>query len=72
VPSIIGLYWTAPYLHDGGVAVGPNLDKDIGILGTLRKGIHPDPANSLRALVDKELRRKVILSNIEAGLQEVM
>ena len=23
VPSLIGVYWSAPYLHDGGVAVGP-------------------------------------------------
>lgn len=63
VPSLIGLYWTAPYLHDGGVAVGPDPATQLGIQGTLMKGIYPDPANSLRALVDKELRQKVIAAN---------
>jgi hypothetical protein len=61
VPSLIGLSWTAPYLHDGGVAVGPN--NELGVAGTLLKGIVPDPRNSLRALIDKELRDKVIKAN---------
>jgi hypothetical protein len=61
VPSLIGLSWTAPYLHDGGVAVGPN--NELGVAGTLLKGIVPDPRNSLRALIDKELRNKVIKAN---------
>jgi hypothetical protein len=63
VPSLLGLYWSAPYLHDGGVAVGPNLKTQLGIPGTLDKGILPDPVNSLFALVDKELREKVIKAN---------
>jgi hypothetical protein len=70
-PSLIGLYWTAPYLHDGGVAVGRDPRTQLGVPGTLAKGIQPDPANSLRALVDRELREKVIAANREAGLKEV-
>lgn len=71
VPSIIGLFWTAPYLHDGGVSVGPDLQNDIGVPGTLRKGILPDPANSLRAMVDSSLRAKVIKENKnDAGLRK--
>ncbi|MFS0920845.1 electron transport protein [Brevibacillus centrosporus] len=63
VPSLIGLYWSAPYLHDGGVAVGPDVNRDVGMAGTLLKGVEPAPANSLRALVDKELRKNVITAN---------
>jgi hypothetical protein len=63
VPSLIGLYWTAPYFHDGSVAVGKNMDHELGVSGTLIKGVKPDPANSLRALVDKNLRQKVINAN---------
>jgi len=62
VKGLIGLRWTAPYLHDGGVAVGPKLSQ-LGIPGTLDAGVLPDPANSLRALVDRELRRKVVEAN---------
>jgi hypothetical protein len=63
VPSLIGLFWTAPYLHDGGVAVGPNAKAELGMSGTWISGIQPNPANSLRALVDKNLREKVIAAN---------
>ncbi|WP_027417856.1 hypothetical protein [Aneurinibacillus terranovensis] len=63
VPSLIGLYWSAPYLHDGGVAVGRDSATDLGVAGTLEKGIQPDPYNSLRALVDRNLRKKVVSSN---------
>jgi hypothetical protein len=62
VKGLIGLKWTAPYLHDGGVAVGRDLSQ-LGIAGTVLKGVIPDPENSLRALVDRELRRKVIEAN---------
>ncbi len=62
VKGLIGLGWTAPYLHDGGMAVGPDLSQ-LGIPGTVFKGIPPDPANSLRALIDKELRQKVVAAN---------
>lgn len=72
VKSLIGLYWTAPYLHDGGVAVGPNQETQLGMAGTLLKGVIPDPENSLKALVDKVLRQKVISANqASEELQEV-
>lgn len=61
VPSLIGLSWSAPYLHDGGVAVGPN--GELGLTGTLRKGIVPDARNSLRALIDRTVRKQVIRAN---------
>ncbi|RBW67917.1 electron transport protein [Bacillus taeanensis] len=70
-PALNGLYWSAPYLHDGGVAVGPDVNKHLGIPGTFEKGILPDPANSLYALVDKKLREKVISANKKAGLNDV-
>ncbi|ACK68623.1 conserved hypothetical protein [Gloeothece citriformis PCC 7424] len=98
-PSLIGLYLTAPYLHDGGVAVGKdalkinndgsyaivdpattNPPNQWGLTGTLArfdetpngqldisKRILPDSANSLRALLDRQLRGWVIQAN-EANL----
>ncbi len=63
VKGLVGLYWSAPYLHDGGVAVGPDREKDLGIAGTLQKGVIPDPANSLLALIDRDLRQSVIEAN---------
>lgn len=65
-PSLLGLYWTAPYLHDGGVAVGKDAKNDLGMPGTLMIGKPADPKNSLRALVDKNLRQKVIAANRSA------
>jgi len=74
--SLLGLYLSAPYLHDGGVAVregalevsedGRFTVKDesgLGLWGTLSKGIAADPASSLRALVDSQLRREVVQAN---------
>jgi len=66
VPSLIGVYWSAPYLHDGGVAVGPNAQTQCGVPGTLLQGIPPDPVNSLRALIDRALRQQVIAANATA------
>lgn len=63
VKGLIGLKWSPPYLHDGGVAVGPNEKTDLGIPGTLHKAINPDPYNSLKALVDSKLRKKVVEAN---------
>lgn len=63
VPSLVGLAWTAPYLHDGGVAVGDDPEAQLGMPGTLLASRMPDPANSLRALVDRRLRAKVIAAN---------
>ncbi|ACK86116.1 hypothetical protein [Methylorubrum extorquens] len=63
VPNLVGLAWSAPYLHDSGVAVGADADAQLGVPGTLDAGITPDPANSLRALVDRNLRAKVVSAN---------
>ena len=75
-PSLLGLYLTAPYLHDGGVAVRKGtlavtdngnyqiLDvSGLGLSGTLSRGILPDASASLRALIDRNLRAKVVMSN---------
>ncbi|WP_088102039.1 electron transport protein [Halalkalibacter urbisdiaboli] len=63
VKGLVGLKYSAPYLHDGGVAVGRDIETELGLPGTLNNGIHPDPYNSLKALVDKQLRKKVIAAN---------
>ena len=75
VPSLIGLYVTAPYLHDGGVAAGPEAlkqdktgfsvsDRDqLGMAGTLLRSIQPDPSASLRVLIDRRLRKEAIAAN---------
>ncbi|WNZ48072.1 hypothetical protein Q2T42_09540 [Leptolyngbya boryana CZ1] len=76
VPSLIGLAVTAPYLHDGGVAASPEaLQPDttgtyqitqadqIGMAGTLMQHVLPDPAASLRMLVDRNLRKPMIEAN---------
>jgi hypothetical protein len=63
VPSLLGVYWSAPYLHDGGIAVGPDAQTQCGVPGTLLQGIPPDPVNSLRALLDQTLRHCVIAAN---------
>ncbi|MBD3882043.1 hypothetical protein IFO70_09765 [Phormidium tenue FACHB-886] len=64
VPSLIGLAVTAPYLHDGGVAataeVAPN---QLGMAGTLLQQRRPDPAASLRVLVDRQLRSAAVAAN---------
>lgn len=63
VPNLVGLAWSAPYLHDSGIAVGTDAGTQLGVPGTLDAGIAPDPANSLRALIDRELRAKVVAAN---------
>jgi hypothetical protein len=63
VPALVGLAWSAPYLHDGGVAVGKNAQMDLGLSGTVEQNKMPDPANSLGALVDRELRARVVAAN---------
>jgi hypothetical protein len=63
VPNLVGLAWSAPYLHDSGVAVGRDAEKDLGVPGTVDRGVTPDPANSLRALVDRTLRGRVVAAN---------
>lgn len=60
-PSLYAVYYTAPYLHDGGVAVGAR--QEMGVPNTLMKGIKADPFNSLQALVDSNIRKKVMEEN---------
>ncbi len=59
--SLYNLSRSAPYLHDGGVAVGPN--GEVGVSETILQGKLPDPYHSLKAMVDTRLREKVIESN---------
>lgn len=68
--GLVGLAWSAPYLHDGGVAVGADVERDLGLPGTVMAGLAPDPANSLRALLDRDLRARVVEANRAAGLEE--
>ena len=63
VPSLVGLFWTAPYLHDGGVAVGKDENANLGLAGTVGMDQMPDPFNSLKALVDRNLRARVVAAN---------
>jgi hypothetical protein len=75
-PSLLGLHVTAPYLHDGGVAVRQGAlsvatngsyqiadPSGLGLSGTLSQGILPDAAASLRALIDRNLRQQVVATN---------
>ncbi|WP_246275508.1 di-heme oxidoredictase family protein [Brasilonema bromeliae] len=74
--SLLGLSFSAPYLHDGGVAVragGLRVNENgsftvvdpsgLGLTGTLSQGLPADPASSLRALVDRDLRALVVTAN---------
>jgi len=74
--TLRGLYFSAPYLHDGGVAVREGSLKvfpdgrfevvdlnGLGLTGTLSLGLPADPANSLRPLLDRSLREKVVAAN---------
>jgi hypothetical protein len=71
-----GLYLSAPYLHDGGVAVRGNslkvqhggsftvVDRSgLGLTGTLSIGQSADSESSLHALLDSQLRTQVIAAN---------
>ena len=69
--GLIGLAWSAPYLHDGGVAVGADPSR-LGLPGTVLAGERPDPANSLRALLDRGLRALVVAANRDAGLEDAV
>ncbi|BAZ08721.1 hypothetical protein NIES4071_05260 [Calothrix sp. NIES-4071] len=74
--TLRGLYFSAPYLHDGGVAVREGSLKfswngrfevvdpsGLGLTGTLSRGLPADPASSLRALLDQKLRSRVVTAN---------
>ena len=74
--SLRGIAFSAPYLHDGGVAVRAGAlsypgdgsfaiadPTGLGVPGTLAQGINADAAASLRALLDRGLRAAVIAAN---------
>ncbi|HTL88330.1 MAG TPA: hypothetical protein VL134_02955 [Leptolyngbya sp.] len=75
VPSLVGLTVSAPYLHDGGVAasaaaIAPQAETDavvkpneMGLAGTWMQRIAPDPAASLRVLIDRDLRAIAVDAN---------
>ncbi|MDM9383150.1 di-heme oxidoredictase family protein [Chlorogloeopsis sp. ULAP01] len=76
VQNLIGLYLSAPYLHDGGVAASREAFKQdekggfvvansqqLGMAGTLMRGILPDAEASLRSLVDRNLREPMVAAN---------
>jgi hypothetical protein len=71
VLGLVGLRWNAPYLHDGGVAVGPDRSQ-AGLPATTLRGVPPDPSNSLRALLDRRLRAAAVAANrADEGLRSV-
>lgn len=74
--SLLGLSFSAPYLHDGGVAVRAGSLRvnengsftvvdptGLGLTGTISQALPADPASSLRALVDRDLRALVVTAN---------
>lgn len=74
--ALRGVYLNAPYLHDIGVAVGPNaiavnldgsytvLDESLcGVTNTRKIAESVSAANSLRALVDRDLRSICVANN---------
>jgi hypothetical protein len=71
VKGLLGTYWNAPYLHDGGVAVGDNLETEVGVPATLMSNVRVNPANSLLGLIDRQLRDRIIQANLAAGLEAV-
>jgi hypothetical protein len=61
-----------PYLHDSSIAVGKDIETELGLPGTLLNGIRPDPANSLSALIDRNLRSRLIrLYEMDQDLRDV-
>ncbi|WP_254568795.1 hypothetical protein [Oscillatoria sp. HE19RPO] len=68
---MLGAYWNAPYLHDGGVAVGDNIETEVGVPATLMSNVRVNPANSLLGLIDRQLRDRIIQANQAAGLEAV-
>lgn len=73
--SLLGLDLSAPYLHDGGVAVragslqvgrnGVSVTdpSGLGLAGTLSQGKPADSTSSLWALIDRRLREQVVAAN---------
>jgi cytochrome c peroxidase len=72
VVTLIGIYLHAPYLHEASIAAGPDAlrlegeryvvadETQIGVMGTTERFLRPDPAASLRFLLDRQLRQQLI------------
>jgi hypothetical protein len=72
VKGLLGLYWSPPYLHDSSIAVGKDPESELGLPGTLLNRVRPDPVNSLRALIDRNLRNRLIrLYEMDQDLRDV-
>lgn len=78
VQHLVGLYTSAPYLHDGGVAATQTAlqqqedggysvanSDEMGLAGTLMQNRAPDPEASLRVLLDRTLRQVAVAANRE-------
>ena len=52
--------------------MSPNAQTQCGVPGTLLPGISPDPVHSLRALIDRALRQRVIAANATAPSLQAM
>jgi hypothetical protein len=76
VQNLVGLYVTAPYLHDGGVAATATAlqqeadgsysvanPDEMGLAGTAVQNRKPDPEASLRVLLDRQLRDIAVTAN---------
>lgn len=61
-PGLLGLWWRAPYLRDGGLAVGTG-EGIVGVGELWARELPIDPRASLRALLDRDLRARVIAAN---------
>lgn len=61
-PGLVGLWWRAPYLRDGGLAVGTG-EAIVGAGALADRGGEVDPRGCLRALIDRELRGRVVAAN---------
>lgn len=78
VQNLVGLAYSAPYLHDGGVAAGAGaLQKEndgcyrvhdtsqLGWTGLLMQDIVPDPRGSLYGLIDRQIRNGIMAGNAQ-------
>jgi hypothetical protein len=76
VQHLIGLYLSAPYLHDGSVAASAEAiqqdnngrftiskPNELGMVGTWMGGIAPDAEASLRVLLGRNLRSAMVAAN---------
>lgn len=68
--GLAGLWWRAPYLRDGSLSVGTG-EARVGA-AVAERGAEVDPRASLRALIDRELRGRVVTADrVDAGRWQV-